>query len=142
MNTKHNNKKAAVIISAFLILSASLSLLYLLIPCPGSGAAGGGYTADIYQDGRLLYSILLSDISENRTFFIENPEGGINEIEIRPDGIGIISADCPDRLCVRQGFITDAKLPITCLPNRLVILLRPAPDEAERNSITPDIITY
>lgn len=142
MNTKHNSKKAAVIISAFLILSASLSLLCLLIPCPGSGAAGGGYTADIYQDGRLLYSILLSDISENRTLVIENPEGGINEIEIRPGGIGIISADCPDKLCVRQGFITDTKLPITCLPNRLVILLRPAPDETESNSATPDMITY
>lgn len=141
MNTKQNYKKAAVIISVFLILSASLSLLYLLIPCPGRTAAGG-YTAEIYQDGRLLYSILLNNISESRTFVIENPEGGINEIEIRQGGIGIISANCPDRLCVRQGFITDAKLPVTCLPNRLVILLRPAPDEAERNSITPDIITY
>lgn len=142
LNTKQDNKKAAVIISAFLILSASLSLLYLLIPCPGSGAAGGGYTADIYQDGMLLYSIPLSDTAQSQTFVIESAEGGINEIEIRPGSIGIISADCPDRLCVRQGFITDSKLPITCLPNRLVILLRPAQDVAESNSTTPDMITY
>ena len=130
-----------MIISAFLILSASFSLLYLLIPSPGS-AAGHSYTAEIYQDGRLLYSIPLNDISENQTLVIKTPEGGINEIEIRPGSIGIISADCPDKLCVRQGFITDAKLPITCLPNRLVILLRPVPNAADLDSIKPDVSTY
>lgn len=141
MNTKQDYKKAAVIISAILILSASFSLLYLLSPNPGS-AASGGYIAEIYQDGRLLYSIPLNDLTQNRTFVVESTEGGINEVEVRPGSIGIISADCPDKLCVHQGFITNAKLPITCLPNRLVILLRPAPKESEINSITPDIITY
>ncbi len=142
MNTKQDYKKAAVIISLILLLSASLSLLYLLIPGLGSKAADCGYTAEIYQDGRLLYSIPLSGISESRAFVVESAEGGINEIEIRPGSIGIISADCPDRLCVRQGFVTDAKLPITCLPNRLVILLRPASGRADHDSITPDIFTY
>lgn len=141
MDTKQNYKKAAVIISAVLILSAFSSLLYLLLPHPGSTAAGG-YTAEIYKDGRLLYSIPLNEITEKQTLVIEGREGGRNEIEIRPGSIGIISADCPDRLCVRQGFVTDAKLPITCLPNRLVILLRPETDAGRGDSITPDIITY
>lgn len=140
MKTKQNNNSAAVIIAAFLVLSASLSLLYLLAAGPGSAA--GGYVAEIYQEGRLLYSLPLSDISESRTLIIESAEGGINEIEIRPGSIGIISADCPDKLCVRQGFIADAKLPITCLPNRLVILLRPAPDTTDHDPVTPDIFTY
>lgn len=142
MDTRQDYKKYAVIISVFLILSASFSLLYLLCPRLGGTAAGGGYIAEIYQDGRLLYSIPLNDLSQNRTFVVESAEGGINEIEIRPGSIGIISSDCPDKLCVRQGFITDAKLPVTCLPNRLVILLRPAPKGESQDSITLDIITY
>lgn len=142
MDTKQNYKKAAVIISAILILAASFSLLYLLSPDPGGKAAGSGYIAEIYQDGRLLYSISLNDPSQNRTFVVQSTEGGINEIEVCPGSIGIISADCPDKLCVQQGFISNAKLPITCLPNRLVILLRPAPKEGEPDSVTPDIITY
>lgn len=142
METKQDYKKAAVIISAILILSASFSLLYLLNPSLGGTAAGSGYIAEIYQDGRLLYSIPLNDPSQNRTFVVESTEGGINEVEVRPGSIGIISADCPDKLCVHQGFITDAKLPITCLPNRLVILLRPGPKEVDQDSATPDIITY
>lgn len=141
MNTKQDYKKAAVIISAFLILSAAFSLIYLLIPGSGS-AASGGYTAEIYQDGRLLYSISLSDISQSRTFDIVSSEGGINEIEIRPGCIGIISADCPDKLCVRQGFISDGKIPVTCLPNRLVILLRPVQNASSSDPMTPDISTY
>ncbi len=141
MKTEQSNKKAAVIISLILSLLVLFSLVYLLLPGPGSPEAGR-YTAEIYQGGRLLYSIPLNNISENRSFIIESPDGGKNEIELRPGSIGIVSADCPDKLCVRQGFISDARLPITCLPNRLVILLRPALNGAESDSITPDIVTY
>ena len=142
MDTKQGYKKAAVIISIILILSAAFSLLYLLNSGFGDAADGCGYVAEIYQNGRLLYSIPLNDLPQTRTFVVESTEGGINEVEFRPGSIGIISADCPDKLCVHQGFITDAKLPITCLPNRLVILLRPASKEAEQDLITPDTITY
>lgn len=141
MNTEQSNKKAAVIISLILSLLVLFSLAYLLLPGPGSSEEDC-FTAEIYQGGRLLYSIPLNNISENRSIIIESPGGGKNEIELRPGSIGIVSADCPDRLCVRQGFISDARLPITCLPNRLVILLRPAGNGAESDSITPDIITY
>lgn len=141
MKTEQSNKKAAVIISLILSLLVLFSLVYLLLPGPGSSEAGR-YTAEIYQGGRLLYSIPLNNISVIRSIIIESPDGGKNEIELRPGSIGIVSADCPDKLCVRQGFISDARLPITCLPNRLVILLRPALNGAESDSITPDIVTY
>lgn len=140
MKTTHDYKKPAVIISLILIISAACSLLYLLLP--GSTAADSGYIAEIYQDGRLIRSIYLKDIQQSQTFIIENPQGGVNEIEIRPNGIGIISANCPDKLCVRQGLITDGRLPITCLPNKLVILLHPVPNDADANYITHDTITY
>ena len=129
LKTEQSNKKAAVIISLILSLLVLFSLVYLLLPGPGSSEAG-------------RYSIPLNNISENRSIIIESPDGGKNEIELRPGSIGIVSADCPDKLCVRQGFISDARLPITCLPNRLVILLRPALNGAESDSITPDIVTY
>ena len=61
--------------------------------------------------------------------------------EMVDGSIGIITADCPDKLCVHQGFISDSRLPITCLPNRLVIQLRPENQE-KIDSITADMITY
>ena len=102
--------------------------------------------ADIYQNGELKQSILLSDVTESYTFTIYNEQDNFNQIQVRPGSIGITSASCPDQLCVHQGFIQTSLLPITCLPNRLVIQLRvEKPNEADYDNqieITPDIITY
>ncbi|MDE5952038.1 MAG: NusG domain II-containing protein, partial [Acetatifactor sp.] len=64
-------------------------------------------------------------------------DGGYNVIEVSPGSIAIIEADCPDKLCVLQGPIADSLLPITCLPHRLVIELKPSGDDA-----APDAVAY
>lgn len=125
-----------ILLGAALILLAVASLLLILLP--QSHAAG--YTADIYQSGELLTSIDLSAVSQSYTFTVTGENGCTNEIEVRPGQIGILSADCPDKLCVHQGFISDSKLPITCLPNRLVIQLHPT--AGQDYSIAVDINTY
>ena len=33
----------------------------------------------------------------------------------------MLEADCPDQVCVRQGWVQDRTVPIVCLPHRLVI---------------------
>lgn len=129
-------RKPAAMIAAFLLLLSAASLLYLL-----SGKGRTGYTADIYQNGILIKSIYLNDIGETETFTVQGGNGCVNEIEVRPGSIAIISADCPDKLCVRQGFVSDSKLPITCLPNRLVIRLRPISDSPETGE-APDAVAY
>ena len=82
----------------------------------------------------------MEEVRETYRFMVTGEEGHVNEIEVRPGSIGIISADCPDKLCVRQGFISNSRLPVTCLPNRVVIRLRPP--EGDENTISPDIISY
>lgn len=136
MHTDRTRKRAAAILS-FLFLICLCSLLFLLLPQKETGA----YIADIYQNGNLLMSIPLEDVQESRIFTVEGPDGGMNQIEVRSGCIRILSADCPDKLCVKQGFIRDSRLPITCLPHRLVIQLRPAQDSSSELA-EPDIITY
>lgn len=94
--------------------------------------------ADIYQNGELKQSIDLSTVKESFTFTMEGESGCTNKIEVRPESIGIISASCPDKLCVHQGFINNSQLPIICLPNRLVIQIR----QEEISEESTDIITY
>lgn len=125
-----------IFIGTALTLLAIISLVLILLP----QNRAAGYTADIYQSGELLTSIDLSAVSQPYVFTVTGENGCTNEIEVRPDQIGIISADCPDKLCVHQGFISDSRLPITCLPNRLVIQLRPT--VGQESSITVDINTY
>lgn len=136
MNPKDRINPAAILIGAVLILLSAVSLILILLPRNQES----GFTADIFQNGNLIASISLDEVREPYRFTVTGEGGCANEIEIRPGSIGIISADCPDRLCVHQGFISDSRLPITCLPNRVVILLRP--NAENEDEITPDIITY
>lgn len=133
----NRTKLITSLIGAILFLLAFASLLYILLP----HNQADGYIADIYQDGKLLTSIPLSDVENTYTFTVTGASGCQNQVEVRPGSIGILSADCPDKLCVHQGFISDSRIPITCLPNRLVILLRPA-KQTESDSPDIDIITY
>ena len=137
MNTEKNLSTAALLISIFLALVAAACLLYLLlIP-----RTYGGCIAEIYQDGRLLQSIPLAQVQESYTIEIINDNGCTNRIEVHTSGIGVIWADCPDQLCVHQGFSETPAIPIVCLPNRLVIRLRPESGK-ENGSDTTDAITY
>ena len=142
-------KKAALALGAFLTILCLGSFLYLSLPRD----EGAEYTADIFQNGTLLFSLPLNKTLESRTFTIESENGGFNEIEISAEGIGILSASCPDRLCVHQGFLQSPGIPIVCLPNRLVIRLRPSSDTMVSDDTmvsgdtlepddSPDAVTY
>lgn len=136
MKSNDHTSLAAALLGAVLLLISLASLLLILLP----RKQDAGYIADIFQNGDLIASIPLGEVQEPYRFTITGASGCTNEIEVRPESIGILSADCPDQLCVHQGFIRDSRLPITCLPNRIVILLRSPSEDGDK--ITPDIFTY
>lgn len=143
MKSKNAQNKLALLLTGCLLLVILTSLAAIFL----SHRTHGNYLAEIYQDGQLIASIPLQDVDSVRTFTVTGDGGCQNEVELRPGtrageaSIGIISADCPDKLCVGQGFISNDRLPITCLPNRLVILLRPD-DSRNAQGTAPDIISY
>lgn len=75
---------------------------------------------EIVQDNKILYSIDIVQ-EKDRTFRIEYPDGGWNEITIRNSQIFVSDADCPDKTCVKSGILRSENMPIVCLPHRLVI---------------------
>lgn len=77
-------------------------------------------TAQIWLEGELLRTIDLTAVEESFTFTVTG-EHGSNRIEVENGRICVIQADCPDQVCVRQGWIADSSTPIVCLPNGLVI---------------------
>ncbi len=100
------------------IFSLSLLCLYLF-----SRPSSAPLVVEILQDGVLTESISLSELThpEERTITANGKE---NQILLEKDGVSMLSADCPDRLCVHQGKITNPSYPIVCLPNKLVIRLK------------------
>ena len=121
------------------ILAILTACVFLLILQHSHAEPDTPYTACIYQDGMLLQTISLSQVQETYIFTLEATGGGSNTIEVSPGGIAITQADCPDQICVLQGRITDSLLPITCLPHRLVIELKP---ENSSTDDLPDALTY
>ena len=158
---KTSYQKRALLLILLLLLLSIGSLLWILFrsmetvslsDADSLGQTNPKLVADIYQNGTLLQSIPLSSVTESYTFTIIGENGACNEIEVFPGSIGIISANCPDKLCVKQGHISNSLLPITCLPNHLVIQLHSDThtDSLPQNTvpnytieeIIPDIITY
>lgn len=46
---------------------------------------------------------------------------GTNRIHIKDEAVYMEDADCPDRVCIRQGKIHTADAMIVCLPHRLTV---------------------
>lgn len=93
-------------------------------------------TANIYQDGHLIESIDLSTVRESYTFTVKGSNGAYNKIEVRPGEIAVVEASCPDKVCVNMGFIKNQSLPISCLPNKLVIKIENATDSQNIDGIS------
>lgn len=93
------------------------------------------YTAYIYQNGILTETIDLSMVTSSYTLIYRTNDGGENHILVEPGSIAVVSANCPDKVCVHQGTIRNSLLPITCLPHGLVI-------ELKANLDNIDTITY
>ncbi len=60
------------------------------------------------------------NLSEEKTFTIETDEGK-NILEIKNGAIGVIEADCPDKICVRRGAIKNLGEVIACVPHKVLI---------------------
>ena len=103
-------------IALFAVLAAILALLSFLL----LRQREEGTKVEILQDGAVIREIDLSRIAEEESFRVEWA-GGYNLVEVRPGAIRVSEADCPDRICVGMGWLTDGAAPIVCLPHRLMI---------------------
>ena len=82
--------------------------------------------ARIYKDGVLTEVVNLAAITEPFGLLIEDNNDdianrGYNYLEIEHGRLRVSNADCPDGLCIRQGWSSGGMLPIVCLPNRMIV---------------------
>lgn len=142
MNASMNDRKKAVLLAAVLLVIAILCGIRIYAVSHSSTGNGQALYADIYQSGELLEIIRLDTVTDEYTFEAPGANGASNTVCVRPGSIAIISANCPDQICVHQGFISTSLLPITCLPNRLVIRVREEAVCLDDTTLVPDGVTY
>lgn len=81
-------------------------------------------TAVVIQDGRVVREIDLTTLQEPIEFRVDTGWGGYNIVQAEPGRIRVLSANCPEQVDVRQGWISHPYQSIVCLPHRLVIQIR------------------
>jgi len=113
-------------------------LLLLLI----ASAAGGIFLSRealsqssevlIERDGRPVYVLPLNG---DRSVRIDGPYGP-TVIEVKAGKVRVKEAGCPNRDCVREGWISRGV--IVCLPNRIVVTVggRSSPDPRGLDAVT------
>ena len=109
------SRNAKIILIA-LLAAAVLSAGFLLLQQKQTSSP----VARITRDGELIREIPLDEVEESYSFVVED-EAGSNTILVEPGRIRVSEADCPDQVCVNQGFISDGTDPVVCLPHKLMI---------------------
>ena len=142
MNASMNDRKKAVLLTTALLVIAVLCVVRIYVVSHSSVENGQALYADLYQNGELLQTIRLDTVTDEYTFEVSGEGDASNTVCVRPGSIAIISANCPDQICVHQGFISTSLLPITCLPNRLVIRVREEAVCLDDTTLVPDGVTY
>lgn len=93
---------------ALLLAVVLLSAGYILLR-PGQP----GETVRVYQAGEIIWENPL-----RQDFVFHAPH---NTIVVEAGRVQVSQADCPDQVCVLQGWISDGTVPIVCLPNQLIV---------------------
>ncbi len=118
------NLKWALVFLCIIAVSAATVLIY-------KGRSAAAKTAQIIQNGKIVRTVELTGVSEPYEFEIASDGGGSNTVRVENGKIGIVSATCPDKICVKQGFISTGALPIVCLPNKLSVVITEKDDEID-----------
>ncbi len=111
-------KQHKKIISFLLLLFLCIVLLAVWFVMHRKGSSQ--CIAEIVYQGEVIKTVDLSAVKDTETFTL-GEAGEQNTIQISPDGIGVIHADCKDQVCVRQGIRSHGPEPIVCLPHKLSI---------------------
>lgn len=72
---------------------------------------------EIICDGKLTDTIVLPAADD----VIALGEDGHVKLELKDHKIRFLETDCPDKICVRTGFISKVGQSAVCLPNRIVV---------------------
>lgn len=106
-----------ILLGIGIFLSLSIILVFIFktfFTTPGARAI-------VTQNGNIIHTINLNEVSEPYEIIVETDHNGYNTIYIDKDKIRFTDANCPDQLCVQTGFLSNTSDIAVCLPHGLFI---------------------
>lgn len=107
-----------IIIISFIIISLFFGIIFIY----SSNKKYSAIYAEISIDG-ILYKTIKLNSNTNEVIPVENKYGR-NIIYIHDGKVKMTEADCPDKVCLKSGYIEKPGQTIVCLPHRLVIEIK------------------
>jgi len=112
-----------------------------------STAEGDGTAVVLYNNTPILeiflidgtYNVIDDDMAmydEQKDLFIVEGKNGPVEIEYKDFKVRVVDEISPKHICQIQGWTSSPLMPITCLPNNIVILIEVANDDDLPDDIT------
>lgn len=114
-----------VLFGALVLAAVLLGLFVWVQRTPGGQVS-------VRVEGNLVASFSLD---QDQTYLIQTAGGGENLLVIQDGAVWLEEANCPDRLCVRQGKIRYAGDSLICLPHQLVVELSETGDELDLDAV-------
>ena len=101
------------------IVTASIIILVCIAAIAFARLSGGGLTAQVTVDGKLLESIDLNSVETAYTIVTgTSPE---TEITVEKGAIYFSRSECENQYCVGSGRLTSKGATAVCLPAKVVI---------------------
>jgi len=122
------NMKMADVILAIIVAGIALAIFLLNV---FNGLGRDSRVVCIFQNGELVDRYVINEESLQSKEY--SSEWGSNTVNIEKGIVYINQSTCPDHLCERMGRISKSGQVITCLPNRLQIVIEG--DEPENDAL-------
>src|SRR6185295_13654809 len=109
-----------VVVALAILAGAALGLPYLSAPFGGR--------AEVYLGKEKVARLALS--GPRRELAVATALGPLR-LEYGQGGVRVMSAPCPNKLCMRQGLVARSGMSIICLPCRVRVEIEGGPKEKQ-----------
>ncbi len=122
--TARTLRRADAILAAIVLLAAAA----LMVGRGLGRSVQDGHEVVVEVDNREFRRVAISQVSQAIAFDVPAPGRHKAVVEVAADGRARVrESDCPDRVCVRTGWISRPGEVVICLPNRIVVRMEGGP---------------
>ena len=119
-------KKGDIIIFAVLLCISAIIICALFL------FSSNGKAVRIEVDSKTVSSLPLD---EDTLYEVKINGKTTNTVRIKDGKAEVISADCPDKICVNHRAISKSGESIICLPNKVVVSIEGGNEEADGEAL-------
>ena len=112
---KKGDKIVGIVLLIIVLITSGATLVYK------NSIKGSENIAVIKREGKVIKTIDLNKVVSPQEFTLKTENGHYNTIAVKHNSIRIIDANCPNKICVKSGWISKPGDIIVCLPFKLII---------------------